>query len=273
MSSSKLFVVLTFFLLIIIASHHNFFSSAAFIRLDKSEPICFVEETTYSREQIFLQYTRRDYTRTQDQYIHLEVSDPVDGIKKPFMKRELKSHTGTVAIQTLPTRIGEYTICISNPLLEVMKAIPFAKGKFGSYEDAVEMDVLIDHEGRRLPIESAKEHHASVAQRKTVHIEGRREDDEVFEFTDETGHTVSSLRSHSYLDRVEKTLNNIENQVEQALADSRFFVRKQAEMRSTSESTFSRIWSFSVLVIVTLVLMSIIQVLSLRRFFKQRKIA
>ena len=143
--------------------------------------------------------------------------------------------------------------------------------KIPGYESVLELDVLIDHEGRRLPIGSAKEHHAAI--RKKVHMQGSREDDEVFEFTDETGHTVSSLRSHSYLDRIEKSLDLIEKHIDEVSADSKFFVRKQAEMRSTSESTFSRVWGFSVLVVVVLVLMSGLQLYSMRRFFKQRKIA
>lgn len=236
---------------------------ALFFKLDSSLPVCFVEEISYSKEQINFQYTKMDYHLTEDQTILLTVFAP--NSNKPFKTQELKEHAGLIVIQTLPIQVGPYEICLTNVFRDMLRSLT---GK-GNMPPPAAIQVLIDHEWRRLPIYSAKDEHPVVRQK----VKSANGEDEVFSFTDEFGHQDSTLRSHDYLEKLSTKLRLIDQQIDDLSGNAKAFLLRQSHMRVTSETCFTRTWVFSIVSVILMIAVSLLQLFSLRRFFKERKIA
>ena len=230
---------------------------AAYFRLDSAKPICFVEEVSYGGELIIFQYTRKMFQSTSSQMVLLTVTSPLT--KSIVAKRQLKEASQILTFSPLATEIGEYEICLVNPL---------ADSPFGSQEGGrgIEIEILIDHQDRRVPLSSASNHAAPALRHK---VQG---DDEVFVFTDADGQAKEALRTHDYLDRVTHSLDVIDRVIEETIQEVTYFKQRQDRMRVTSESSFSRVWSFSVLSISMVVAVSFVQFFSLRSFLKAKKL-
>lgn len=235
--------------------------SAAYVLINGARPVCFAEEMSSEHEVVIFQYTRKAMQATSEHEVRLQAYSPVT--KTMFQDRVLKKNaqiiTFPVRITSQVAELGEYEICLS---LNDERSF-FASG---TKEGGILMEILIDHRDRRKPLSSATESQAAALRTK---VKGG---DEVFTFTDEDGTVKESLRTHDYLDRVTNHLNRIDRVIDEVVDEARYFTARQSRMRITSETSFTRIWGFSVLVICMVVAVSLLQFLSLRSFLLGKKL-
>lgn len=230
------------------------FAHAAYVRLDTSKPVCFVEEITYASELIIFQYTRKMFQSTAQAVVKLTVTSPLT--KTVVSSRELSGQQSQIlTFSPVSTEMGEYEICLTNLNADVTM----------SAGHGLEIEILIDHQDRRLPLSSAQKEPAAALRRK-------EKDEEVFVFHDAGGQVVEALRTHDYLDRVQRSLDSIAKIIDETTEEVHYFKKRQDRMRQTSESSFTRVWGFSVLIISMVVVVSLVQYFSLRSFLREKKV-
>lgn len=256
--------VFTLFALIVAVLGSCFFTSsalAAYVLVNGARPVCFSEDIANANELIIFQYTRKQMQTTSDHKLRLTVSTPLS--KTKYQDRVLSKHSQilTFPVYTVSgtAELGEYEICI---------ALDDERGFFASNAKdlGILVEVLIDHRDRRKPLSSATDEKTAALRTHTD------SGDEVFTFTDYDGSVKEALRTHDYIDRVSRHLIKIEGVINEVVSETRWFIERQSRMRQTSESSFSRVWGFSVLAIVALVFTSLIQFFSLRSFLMGKKL-
>ena len=240
---------------------------AAFAFVNSAKPICFAEEMSDPHEVIVFQYTRKMMQASADHKVRLTAVSPIT--KTKFQDRILTKQSEILTFNVYkpptnfrgeyPDELGEYEICL---------ALDDEKSFFSSgiKEGGILVEVLIDHRDRRKPLSSATENQASALRTRV------KNGDEIFSFTDEDGTVKEALRTHDFLDRVTHQLDRIERIIDNVVDEARYFTKRQARMRQTSESSFTRVWGFSVLAICMLVAVSFIQFFSLRSFLMRKKL-
>lgn len=241
-------------LLVAVVATVSSLASAAYIRLDTSKPVCFVEEVTYGSELIIFQYTRKMFQSTNQATVRLTVTSPLT--KKLVYSRELRDQASQIlTFSPIADELGEYKICLMN--LNADATLATGQG--------VQLEILIDHQDRRMPLSSAQAQPAAALRRK-------EKDEEVFMFSDAGGQVVEALRTHDYLDRVQRNLDQMDKIIDEVTQETLYFKKRQARMRITSESSFTRVWGFSVLIISMVVIVSLMQYFSLRSFLREKKL-
>jgi len=241
--------------------------SAAYAMVNSAKPICFAEEVSNDHEMIVFQYTRKAMAASSEHKVRLTAFSPIS--RKQFQDRILTKHSEVLTFSTYrppasmggeyPIELGEYEICLS-------LADESSFFSSGIKEKGILVEVLVDHRDRRKPISSATESQAAALRTRV------KNGDEVFTFTDEDGTVKEALRTHDFLDRVTHQLQKIDSVIDEVVDEARYFTNRQARMRTTSESSFTRVWGFSVLSICMLVGVSLIQYFSLRSFLMGKKL-
>lgn len=259
------------FLLCVVLTVASSAVSAAWIQVIASKPVCFVEEVGQENELIVFQYTRRmnQGGASSDYGLRLEVYSPQSKYK--YVNRVLDKHSQILSFNTYKRtagyttpgtpELGEYEICLS-----IDSA---SSGLFGGSANTVgvQIEVLIDHRDRRKPLSSATDTQAAAIARKTV-----ANGDEVFMFTDDDGQVKESLRTHDYIQRVSQHVRVIGDTIDNVVAEAKYFVQRQGRMRLTSETSFTRIWVFSVVSMCLVTAVSLLQFFSLKSFLMGKKL-
>lgn len=276
--------------------------SAAWVHITSMHPVCFEEEVSKEDERVVLQYTKRVLRAPGDSYFseddvklkvefitpktqtitHSKVLDKTSDIVSFPIVRVLKGEYTQEKFNQYTPEFGAYQICLS---IDKSSA---ASGWFSSSSTAkrspssgLQVEVLIDHAttNRPVPIQSAKEGETPEFIRTRVDDEdGAKSKDEksfkeVFSYTDSHGHLASSLRTHDFFTRIQSSIERSKAWIDKIEEAAYYFRQRQADMRVTSESIFTRTWAFSIAILGTLVGVSLLQLWSLRRFFKERKIS
>lgn len=261
----SLFVLVTLLMSFVVSS-----ASAAWIQVIAAKPVCFVEEVGQENELIVFQYTRRmnQAGGSNDYGLRLEVYSPLSKYK--YVNRVLDKHSQILSFQTYKKtagystpgtpELGEYEICLSID--------GASSGMFGGVANTVgvQIEVLIDHRDRRKPLSSADDKQAD-ALRKSV-----KSGEEIFLFTDDDGQVKESLRTHDYIDRVSQHIRTISNNIDNVVDEAKYFVQRQGRMRLTSETSFTRIWVFSVVSMCLVTAVSLLQFFSLKSFLMGKKL-
>ena len=237
------FVLVSILLLLVAAV-----SDAAYFRLLDYQPICFAEEVGYGSQVVMVETHRRRSSYADDVKVNVVVTSPVS--KSKVHANKIRTGSGSFSFQPMMNEMGEYDICFSAPELD---------STGGRH---VDIAVTIDHHDRKQILPKPV---PSITRQKVG------ENDEVFSFIDYDGQPKETLRTHEYLERIRSLLNGIRVDTENVKNEVKYFQQRTERMRQTSESTFDRIWGFSVLTMGVITACAYLQYSFLKSFLRAKK--
>lgn len=220
---------------------------AAYFRLEDYIPICFTEEVGLQSEVVSVEFHRRRSSTSEDIPVSVTVSTPTT--RSVISTHRVREGRGSFTFRPLANEVGQYDVCFFAPSLEA------SAGRH------VEIAVAIDHHDRKVLLPKPE---PAVTRQKA-------NGQEVFSFVDFGGQVKDTLRTHDYLDRVRTQLEGIGGALAEARNEVTYFRGRTDEMRSTSESTFSRVWGFSVVTISVVVAVAWVQYSFLKQFLRAKK--
>lgn len=223
-------------------------AQAAYFRLDdRYEPVCFTEELGDKRQLVKIEYNRRHAAASTDVTVVATVTSPTS--RTTVLTAFIKEGSGVITFRPVADELGEYDICLVTPSITA---------NMGQH---VDISIAIDHQDRK-PLVSPSP--PGITRQK---FKGQ----DVFTFADFGGEVSETLRSHEFLQRVTMRLDSIADGIDEAKTEAARFTQQSVYLRSTSESTFSRVWGFSVLTIGVVVVASWLQYASLKQFLLKKK--
>lgn len=229
------------------------FAHAATFRLTDNLPVCFVEEVSYGSDSVVGRFERKRNPSINNIPVKFTVTTP----KKEIVihQAETKAGINTFSYKPHPDDgVGFYSMC-------------FAVSKFGwksmTDSDFIEFKLDVDHHDR---VTIVPKHDPEVTRQK-VH-----KNDEVFVFTDFDGQQKETLRTHDYIERINRLLSQIAVTAEEVGNEVKYFEERTIRMRSTTESTFDRVWVCAVFTIIAIFGVSWVQFSFLKSFLKRKKL-
>jgi p24 family protein alpha len=228
-------------------------ANAATFRIKDNLPVCFVEEVSYGSDSVVGRYERKRNPSVNNVAVKFSVTSP----RKEIVIHQTETKTGinTFSFKPHPEDfVGFYTMC-------------FTVTQFGwkstSDIDFIEFNFEVDHHDRVTILPKPE---PSVTRQK-VH-----KNDEVFVFTDFDGQQKETLRTHDYIERVNRLLSQIAVTAEEVANEVKYFEERTLRMRTTTESTFDRVWVCAVFTIIAILGISWIQFSFLKSFLKRKKL-
>lgn len=222
-------------------------SAVPYMKLHHNQVTCLSEDIAGSTEVVVVDYKRRRNQFSDDAKVKITVLSPSS--RSEVYSGNAKVGTSSFSFRPIKEETGEYTICLQ------------MIGN-GNEQQHVDIHIAMDHHDRKMVL--PKPDPAMTRQ----NVNGQ----EVFSFVDFDGQVKETLRSKEYLERLYVMLNNVVTVSEELRHDATFFEQKTAEMRRTSESTFTRVWLFSVVTIGAMVVVGFLQYGFLKSFLKRKKL-
>jgi hypothetical protein len=219
----------------------------AYFRMQDYQPVCFAEEVGYGSQVVMVEYHRRRSTFGDELTVNAYVTSPLSRTK--VYTGKVREGSGSFSFQPTANEMGQYEICFTAPDLDA------ASGRH------IDLAISVDHHDRKQLLQKPE---TAVTRQKVG-------DKEVYSFIDYDGQPKETLRTHEYLERVRTLLANIAKETQEVRNEVAYFQGRTERMRSTSESTFERIWAFSVLTISAIVACSYLQYAFLKSFLKAKK--
>lgn len=224
-------------------------SAAPYFRLHHELPVCLAEELSSRNEVVVVEYTRRHTASSLDLGVAVKITSPLT--KTVVYEQFLRDSQGSFTMRPLSSENGEYDFCFS------------LVGGDSTSDRFVELSVMLDHHDRKHTLTTPA---PAFTRQKTATGE------EVFVFTDTDGQQKETLRTHDYLDRIQAVLTNVGGSIEEIHTEMKAFEARTNRMRTTSESTFDRVWGFAVVTIAVLLVMSWLQLALLKQFLRRKKL-
>lgn len=228
-------------------------TNATFTRIADHYPVCFSEDVSASSEIVVVEYGRPSHSNTDSIIIKVKATSPYS--KSVVFEGSIKPGKGSFTFKPISTESGEYEICLFVPAVDAQYLV--------STKSFVDVGIVIDHHSRRV---SLKQPEPDITRTK---VKGGNA---VMQFTDRDGNQMETLRSVEFLDRINKLLENVRHSTKDIDEEVQYIASRGERMRLTSESLFSRIWTFSTLTLVAMALVGYLQFNFLTSFLKNKKL-
>lgn len=228
-------------------------TSAATVRLVDSQPVCFVEDISYGSDSVIGRYERKRISTTDHIPVKLVIATPKK--EHPIVTANVKPGMNTFSFKPMADDgIGFHSICFT---------VDQWGWKAQHETEYIQISVEVDHHDRFTILPRA----APEVTRQKVH-----KSDEVFVFTDFDGQQKETLRTHDYIERINKLLAQISVTSEEVAQEVKHFEERTMRMRQTTESTFDRVWVCAVATLVATIAVSWVQFSFLKSFLKRKKL-
>jgi hypothetical protein len=228
-------------------------AQGATFRIVDTQPTCFVEDISYGSDTVAGRFERKRNTATDHVPVKFVVATPKKEI--PLVQTTAKPGMNTFSFKPIPEDgLGFHTICFT---------VEQWGWKSVHDSDFIQISIEVDHHDRFTILPRA----APEVTRQKVH-----KTDEVFMFTDFDGQQKETLRTHDYIERVNKLLTQISVVSEEVAQEVKHFEERTGRMRLTTESTFTRVWVLAVATMVAMVAVSWVQFAFLKSFLKRKKL-
>lgn len=225
-------------------------AAALMYAFSKSSNICFVEEV--SKKDLFItgHYNWFDHPDASLQMVLALYGVNGNLVSTETMQRG--EHAFRLTVNS--PELGAYKLCaeVVSPGFDPESGPPLL----------VEFDVDQTSAHR----ETAKEEKASIAKREVV--DGMM----VFTFTDIGGESKTVLQPRVVIERIEKGLHEVESLFNDVEEGTSYLLNREDRMRSTSESTFVRVWACAAVTIVVTVCCVFAQFRMLKRTIVKKKL-
>jgi hypothetical protein len=226
---------------------------ATSIRIVDTQPTCFVEDISYGSDTVTGRFERKRSANTDHVAVKFVVSSPKKEV--PVVNTHAKPGINTFSFKPIAEdSIGFYSICFT---------VEQYSWKSQGDGDYIEISMEVDHHDRFTILPRA----APDVVRQKVH-----KSDEVFVFTDFDGQQKETLRTHDYIERINKLLAQIAVTSEEVANEVKYFEERTNRLRTTTESTFDRVWALAVCTMVAIIGISWVQFSFLKSFLKRKKI-
>ena len=223
---------------------------AVFIRI-AADPVCLAEEMSGPTDVVTVEWARRKST-----FGNTPINVAVSAVPSATVVHGdvLSDSSGSFSFKGNEKDIGQYVICFSSLI----------GSAFGSHEaTTIDLSVAVDHHDRRRRMPDVV---AGITRNKAPSGE------EVFVFTDTDGQQKETLRTKDYIDRVTGTLDQIDKELADLQTELGLFWGRNERSRSTSESTFERVWGFSAVTIGVVAVTGYLQFMFLKMFLRAKKL-
>lgn len=225
----------------------------ATFRIVDTQPTCFVEDISYGSDTVAGRFERKRNPATDHVGVKFTVTTPKKEI--PLVTTTAKPGINPFSFKPIPDDgLGFHSICFT---------VEQWGWKSAHDNDYIQISLELDHHDRFTILPRA----APEVTRQKVH-----KTDEVFVFTDFDGQQKETLRTHDYIERINKLLAQISLTSEEVAQEVKHFEERTLRMRHTTESTFTRVWVCAIATIVAMVAVSWIQFSFLKNFLKRKKL-
>eukprot|EP00388_Colpodella_angusta_P003987 GDKJ01013615.1.p1 GENE.GDKJ01013615.1~~GDKJ01013615.1.p1 ORF type:complete len:248 (+),score=14.11 GDKJ01013615.1:88-831(+) len=228
-------------------------ANATFTRIADHYPVCFSEDVSAASEIVVVEYSRPSHSNSDSINVKVKATSPYS--KSIVFEGSIKPGQGSFTFKPISTESGEYEICLLVPAVDAQYLI--------STKSFVDVGIVIDHHSRRL---SLKQPDPELTRTK---VKGGSA---VMQFTDRDGNQMETLRSVEFLDRINNLLENVRHSTKDIDDEVKYIASRGERMRLTSESLFSRIWTFSILTLVVMAAVGYMQYNFLTSFLKSKKL-
>lgn len=227
--------------------------NAAYFKITDKIPLCFAEEVGYGSERVVIEWWRRKSTSfNMNTDITVTVVSPQT--RTTAYQNSLRDNAGSFTFKPIANEMGEYDICFSSKNADLEE------------HESIDLGISIDHNDRRMHLPEPDQGFTRM------HPAPGANGDEIFIFQDYDGQIKEALKTHDYIERLTKNLFQIEKEMAEVKNEIKYFHERQIRMRQTSESTFERVWGWSVATIVTVVVCAWMQFTFLKSFLRQKKV-
>ena len=227
-------------------------AQGAYFKLTDTTPLCFAEEVGYGSERVIVEWFRRRANQASlDQKLSVSVVSPQT--RTVVYTNRLRDSSGSFTFKPVANEMGEYDVCFSAPELEESRS--------------VDLGVAIDHQDRKIHVDQGGDQGFS-----RMHPKAGPDGQEVFVFQDYDGTVKETLKTHEFITRMEKGIKAVYVGIGEVTSDLKMFHDRQVRMRQTSESTFERVWGFSVVTIAVVVVSAYMQFTFLKSFLRRKKL-
>lgn len=213
-------------------------------------PVCFVEEPQTDKHKLLTGSYDWKFNARFPVAMRLTITDPI-GLTVKEITMEPGLHPFLVSIENHVD--GAYTVC----------AVVTTQGFSTTMADPIWVEFNVDQVGES----HFTDEEAALAVKRNV-VKGA----EVFTYTDFGGQQKDILQPKAYLESVQRNLNSASQMMTNVKNVMEHLTAKESRMRSTTESTFTRIWICALLVMAVTTIVVWLEFRTLKTTLKKKKL-